>query len=138
MFSRPPLHTTFPIAPTTKRELNLVPLINVVFLLLIFFLLAGRIEPNQSNITLPYSQLGEEGTVQGLTITVTPSGLLLEGERTSPEAITNVLQQLYREAPETPVIVKADENVKAQDVVRLFALVKKTGGQDIVLRTRRY
>ena len=44
-----------------KKEINLIPMINVIFLLLIFFMLTGVIEKKNVNIIeRPYSNFAEK------------------------------------------------------------------------------
>lgn len=44
-----------------KNEINLIPMINIVFLLLIFFMITGTISPKiNPDVYLPYSEFSKK------------------------------------------------------------------------------
>lgn len=77
----------FQDAPRRRREENLLPMINVVFLLLIFFLISARMTPPEPFEVLP-PQAQAEAEAQGeFTLYVGPEGALGYGEAREAAAL---------------------------------------------------
>ncbi|SVE31291.1 uncharacterized protein METZ01_LOCUS484145, partial [marine metagenome] len=74
----------------SRQELNVAPLIDVVFLLLIFFMLASTfIEPNAVDIRLSGGNAETVNTADPLVVEVIPDGSVrLNGLRLSFEQLT--------------------------------------------------
>jgi biopolymer transport protein ExbD len=77
-------------APRRRREENLLPMINVVFLLLIFFLISARMTPPEPFEVLP-PQAQAEAEAQGeFTLYVGPEGALGYGEAREAAALATL------------------------------------------------
>ena len=74
---------------------NLIPMINLIFLLLIFFLLTGVISKKDSNeINRPESEFGSEVQVYNKNIVFTvnkENEFLYENKKLNPEEISNFI-----------------------------------------------
>lgn len=111
--------------------LNLTPLIDVVFLLLIFFLVATRFaqEDRELPVDLP-------SAANALPMTITPDELVVNidtqgqysvhGRNASLEEIDSALQQASRDNPNTQVVViRTDKNAPVQWAVHVVDLCLK-------------
>ena len=114
-------------------SLSITPLIDVVFLLLIFFLVATRFaeEEREIEIELPTAS-------QSLPLTAEPRELFInidqqgryfiEGEFRHVEAVEQLLRQAAANNPLTQtVIIRADKEADWQHVLTAFDLCKKSG-----------
>ena len=118
-------------ARRTQPE-NIVPMINVVFLLLIFFLMTAQIAPPEPiEITPPLAELTDP--IEGdLTLFLGPDGALAyEGAR--GEAALNAL--LSRGGANVSLVIKADAQVDANVVARLLPRLAASGFANIQLVT---
>lgn len=109
-------------------SLNLTPLIDVVFLLLIFFLIATRFA--QDDRELPVQLPSAAGAVPmtmeplELVINIDQSGqYMVQGERTTLERLESILKKAVADNPINQiVIIRGDRNVAFQAVVSVMDL----------------
>ena len=128
-------------APNRRSEetFDLTPLIDVVFLLLIFFMVSTTFirEPGGIRVDLPHSDTQEfirEG--EEVVIKITASGDLFLDEVPMPEsALTDELQQAVKQDPSTVVIIKADQDVDHGRVVHVMDLAKRIGLHRLAVAT---
>jgi biopolymer transport protein ExbD len=126
-----------------EPDVNLTPLIDVVFLLLIFFMVSTTFE-HQSRIQVELPEASAEPTTpeaESLEIIVDAQGRYFIGEeqvvnsqlKTLKGAIANVLG----ERTDMPVIVRADANSPHQSVVTVLDAASQLGLTRISLATTR-
>ncbi|WP_397568495.1 ExbD/TolR family protein [Schlesneria sp. T3-172] len=118
---------------------NITPLIDVVFLLIIFFLVASHFIRNEhlERIDLPLASQGkdEAESPSRLVVTVTPTGLLFMGTTPILEAeVEQRLQQLIARhgATATELRIRADRTVPYSKVEPLLL----TAARNNVTRVR--
>jgi biopolymer transport protein ExbD len=117
-----------------KKEvtLNITSLIDVLFLLLIFFMLTGTFKRvGELELQLPDSTTsapaGEE-EVRQVELIVTEDGLLfLDGEGTGMPQLKSRLEAVRAEDPAARVMIKAEGGVDHGEVVRLLDIVRDSG-----------
>ncbi len=112
-----------------KRELeNLLPLVNVVFLLLIFFMVAGAFSsPELFTITPTIAENDSVVDRQLLTIVMNEQGELGVGEQLVPrQSLHIVVNDHLSLNPSNRVQLKPDANVEASLVVELLELLSET------------
>ncbi|WP_422374709.1 ExbD/TolR family protein [Roseibium sp.] len=117
---------------------NTIPLINVVFLMLIFFLFAGSIAKDDARKIEPPLNILEDETIRSTgALILTPDGKTFYGE--DETSVTDWLER--KEAAEEdeggPLKVAADGTLKANELEKILAELKAAGRSDIVLITRR-
>lgn len=104
-------------------QLNLTPLIDVVFLLLIFFMVSTSFtRENQLQINLPEANAEEVSSVnQGLTLTIQENGTYaLNGRILSSNSIEILKEALMAESQgnvDQSLLLVADANASHQSVV---------------------
>ena len=91
-------------APRRARRISLTPMIDVVFLLLVFFMLAARFGVEG---VLPVTPAGGGGSWSGppRLVDVRPDGVTLNGAPIAPEALADALDRLS-EAPTDPGVLR--------------------------------
>jgi biopolymer transport protein ExbD len=125
-----------------QPEVNLTSLIDVVFLLLIFFMVSTSfVKQSQINISLPQadsSTVVEEPPEQ-IDIMITVTGTYLVNGRelinNRPETIRNALQKVSMGRNNIPMIISADANAKHQHVVTAMDVAGRLGFTHISIAT---
>ena len=107
-------------------------MIDVVFLLLVFFMLASRFGIDEV-LPLPLASQGGGG-YQGAPrlVDVLPGGLQLNGVETTPEALLPALAELAA-SPADTVILRGQEGAALQRIVDVAAALRAAGHTNIVL-----
>ena len=106
-----------------KRELeNLLPLVNVVFLLLIFFMVAGAFSsPELFTIKPAIAENESLADQQILTILVNRQGeLAISQDRVSEESLPTIINEYLENNPNSKVQLKPDANTEALRIVELL------------------
>ncbi|MFG6137527.1 MULTISPECIES: ExbD/TolR family protein [Halomonas] len=119
--------------PRRRREaveVNLTPLIDVVFLLLIFFMVSTTFETRQAlELVLPESVTGVAAEASPVTVVITPEGEYRLGERAlAPGELEAALEAVASRARERGLVVEADGRAAHADVVRVL---DRAGALDI-------
>ncbi len=112
----------------TDLDMNLAPLIDVVFLLLIFFMVASTINMNevQATIQLPGTNTVEGKSTDEIVLYITKEGqLFLEKEKIGWEQLSNTLYDLMIKNETREVTVYADKEVEFQYIVNMLDLANK-------------
>jgi len=126
--------------PRTRRdpvEVNLTPLIDVVFLLLIFFMVSTTFETRQAlELTLPESASGVAADVSPVTLAVTAQGVYrLQGRDLSAAELGEALANEAEAAREAGLVVEADGRASHADVVRALDQASLLGIRQVRIAT---
>ena len=116
-----------------KRDitvLEITPLVDVVFLLLIFFLLTATYTRNPNlDISLPKASLNQLSTQpKDLTVAITEEGeIRYDGQEISIKKLEDILRAEFAVNEEAIIVVQADTDSKHGKVVEVMDLAKKIG-----------
>lgn len=120
-----------PTRPRGGHDRAIVPMINVVFLLLVFFLMTASLTPPPPlDITAPVAEAPLTDALPG-TLYIAADGTLAFEGATGDAA----LAALTGAAPEDPLPVVADAAYPAADLARLLPRLAEIGITDIRLVT---
>lgn len=125
-----------------ELELNITPLIDVVFLLLIFFMVSTTFEREaEIKITLPkVSQEGGETESQVIQVAIDANERVYIDERPLEDASLAAIRAAIAasgQALEGPaVVIKADSGVSHQAVVRVMDAARQAGLVRITFATQ--
>lgn len=130
-----------------ELSLDLTPLIDCVFLLLIFFMIGTQLinEKSGLKIDLPKSSLVEISQIKDLVLFVDKSKNLEinytneKNERLTEKVVIEDLEKFLTEkikfAEEKNVVIKADKNLSHGDIVELMTITKKAGATSLDIAT---
>lgn len=115
----------------------MLPLTNIVFLLLIFFMLAGQISnPDAFAIQPPHSISETAANSNGLLIQVNASGLIaLEGKPIAPPNLETRIRGYLAQHPKAEIRLKADGLTDASRVVAVMNVLREAGVERLRLLT---
>jgi biopolymer transport protein ExbD len=114
---------------------TIIPLIDVVFFLLIFFMLIGRMDTTAPFEVYPaFSVTGSEMPGGGVTISIGATGdMAVDGAKSEPDAILTRLADIFAEDPQTLVRINAHKDADLANVLPLLAKIESLGARDVVL-----
>ncbi|MBR1404021.1 MAG: biopolymer transporter ExbD [Treponema sp.] len=125
-----------------KRGVNvdLTPMIDVVFQLILFFLVSTTFAVLPAiNVNLPESSTAQGADIAGITITMQSNGKMwFNDEQVSFTTLGERLASFDtegRKKDEYPVTLEADENVTNGSIVKVFDVLRTEGFVSINLRT---
>lgn len=127
-----------PYPPSRLRgEPQLLPLINVVFLLLIFFMLAGALSAPDPTRAQPPSSISEQmhDRARGVLSLSADERYALDGVVLDDSALDSAVQTWRLSHPGQVLILKADAEVAAVRVVDLMERLRGLGLERLRLLT---
>jgi len=125
---------------TTRTNVELIPLIDVVFQLVIYFMVSTTfiITPGISLI-LPSSETSEPVVMSKLVISVVSRNeLYLNKERYDIKGLNERLDSISKEEREEirTVVIEGDENVSYSLMIEVLDVLRKNGFRGVNLRTK--
>jgi len=119
-------------------ELNIAPLIDVVFLLLIFFMLTSTLISQQGlEIVLPSSSESQQIEHIPVEVVVNKDGKLsLNGEELDQAKFIPALRRLLGNKNKEVIVLKADRGVRVQLLINIMDKIRAAGGISVSLATK--
>lgn len=119
--------------PARQAPETIIALIDVVFFLLVFFMLIGRMDATAPfEVTPPLAQTGTDMPAGGITLSVGESGAMAVDGVPSDSPLDSILP-LIAEAPETLVRINAHHAAELRHILPLIARLEAAGAQDVAL-----
>lgn len=130
------------LRPRAQVEVNLTSLIDVVLLLLIFFMVSTSfVKQAQITINLPEAESSAiiPEAVDKIDIMISATGTYMVNGRelinSRPETIRNALQKVSNGDNSLPLTISADANARHQDVVTAMDVAGRLGFVQISIAT---
>ena len=122
----------------TDSEVNILPLIDVLFAILIFFMLSSIVLTEKNKITVQRPTNSDVEQVDKakklITITLTKNKkLYLEDEEIGADELSERLKLISKDGSIDQVLIDADKTSDYGDVMEILEIVKETGLNSIGL-----
>ncbi|MEY3395354.1 MAG: hypothetical protein RL346_1590 [Verrucomicrobiota bacterium] len=120
-------------------SIDISPLIDVVFLLLIFFIVTTVfVKETGVEVSKPRAASSADLERQAILIAVTSESRVWHGGREiGHDGVRAVVSALLEETPESPVIIRADAATPTEATVRVIDSAKLAGATSVSLATER-
>ena len=129
-----------------KSEINVVPYIDVMLVLLIIFMVSAPMK-DPGEIQLPNAAQSTQPPTEYIRIDLKPDAsatMVIAGSKGAPRKETAAnraelaqkLQALHADHPEMPVMIAADKEIKYDEVIQAISEAKKIGIDRVGLATR--
>lgn len=117
------------------RSETIIPLIDVVFFLLVFFMIVGRMDATAPFAVIPpLARTGEAMPGGGATVSVSAAGdLALDGQVMTAMAVQQQLAEMLRANPDLLVRINAHQDAELRHILPLVADLRSSGARDVVL-----
>jgi biopolymer transport protein TolR len=110
------------------RDINLVPLIDVLLVVLFFYMIISPMMSRGLDVNLPKSQANTVKPEDRVVLTVTRGQeLFVEKERVDISRLKDVLDSIRKSKPLVNVYLRADKDAPYGAVVRVMDVVKRAG-----------
>lgn len=125
-----------------EPDINLTPLIDVVFLLLIFFMVSTTFDRlSQINIELPQAKSGsKQHQDQAIEVVIDAEGRFFVNDHrlvnTQPETLKEAIQRAMGDRKNPPFIIDADGKTPHQAVVTAMDVARQLGISHMAIATR--
>jgi biopolymer transport protein ExbD len=131
-FASPARSSLFTRAPRRRLRISLTPLIDVVFILLVFFMLASSfLDERAFQVAAPAARLGGQSLEGALLIELRQDGLRLAGQPVTPAQLDARLGEHAARNPGQRVLIRPAPGVPLQQAVTLLDRVIADGLSDV-------
>jgi biopolymer transport protein ExbD len=113
-------------------------MINIIFLLLIFFIIAGSIEVVDTLDVLPPKANAADNKPQvNAIIYLSKDGrIALNSDIVAEKDLPTVIKTLFIDNPKQQVSIKSDAGVPAKTLLMVMKLIEQSGGSEVSLITQ--
>jgi len=128
---RPTMHTL--------TEINVTPLLDLAFVLLIIFIITTPLMENSVNLVVPTSAQANQSVNLAETQTISidkDDNLTFNNEPVDPATLEERLIILHTEKPEAPVIVRPDKSLSVQQFVAVMDILQRAQISKVGVATR--
>lgn len=124
-------------ADDTSSEIDLTPMLDVVFIMLIFFIVtASFIKETGIEINRPEaSQANAKPNVNILVAVSETNEIWIDRRRVDKRAVRSVIERMHAENPKGAVVVQADNASNTETVVAVIDAAKAAGVLDVSVAT---
>ena len=118
-------------------HLDITPLIDIVFLLLVFFMLTSTfLVPEAIELELPESSSASVTDTSPITVSLDQTGqLTLNGERIALDQLRTAIEPLLKQDAESAITLKTDARTEVQPLLKVMDEIRAAGGRNVALAT---
>ncbi|MCX4187565.1 ExbD/TolR family protein [Methylophaga sp. OBS4] len=125
-----------------NQDDGLIPLINIVFLMLIFFMVAGHISQSDPIKVQPPSSVSDKHEQEEAVVIIvaTDGQVSFEQDIIELAALGPLVNQRFEQAENKPgfsLLVKVDANLAVEKLQDVLNIIKQTGIKRVSLATQR-
>ncbi len=127
---------------TSRKPLTIFSyssLTDIVFLLLVFFLLTSQFVINTGvKVKLPASKNNEQALPSRLVVSITPEGKVYLGSKlTELSTLSGALDEVKAKSGENNLVIRADKKVEIDIVIRVIDAAKSIGIDKFTIETEK-
>jgi len=120
-------------------EINMAPLIDMIFILLIFFIVTTSfVKESGVDVQRPKAASAVTNQKTNVIISVTKEGMVFaEGKTIDIRSVRGYMERFLAETPEGSVVIAADENSRTGTVIRVLDACRLAGVQNISVAAKK-
>lgn len=121
-----------------ESDINMMPMLDVVFILLIFFIVTTSfVKETGVDVTRPSAETAEPKSQANILIGIRDSGeVWIDEQRVQINAIRANVERLLAENPESSVVVVADEGARTGVLVEALDQARLAGADNVSIAAR--
>ena len=120
-----------------SEEINLTPMLDVVFIILIFFIVTATfIKEAGIQIERPDTYTADTQDDASILIAISASDeVWIDRKERAPQAIRGIIERLHAENPKGSIVIQADENSSNEKLVLVMEAAKAAGVANVSIAT---
>ena len=118
-----------------ESEINLTPMLDVVFIMLIFFIVtASFIKEAGIDVNRPDAPTTESQEDAAILIAISANDeIWIDRKETDPRAVRGAIERLHAENPKGSIVIQADENSTNEMLVIVMEAAKQAGVGNVAI-----
>ena len=124
-------------AEEEDNEINLTPMLDVVFIMLIFFIVtASFIKEAGIDVTRPEATTADKQEDAAILIAISANDeIWIDRRETDPRALRAAIEKLHSENPKGSIVIQADEQSTNEMLVIVMEAAKQVGVANVAIAT---
>ena len=122
-------------AEEEENEINLTPMLDVVFIMLIFFIVtASFIKEAGIEVNRPEAETRDSMEDATILIAISPGDeIWIDKKLVDPRAVRANIERLHAENPKGGIVIQADENSTNEALTVVMEAAKKAGVSNVAI-----
>lgn len=118
-----------------ESEINLTPMLDVVFIMLIFFIVtAVFVKEPGVDITKPEAATAITPDAASIFVAITPGNeIWIDGNPVDPTAVRSELERLRSENPEGGLVIQSDQTARNELLIQVMDSAKQAGIVEVTI-----
>jgi biopolymer transport protein ExbD len=118
-----------------ENEINLTPMLDVVFIMLIFFIVtASFIKEAGIDVNRPDAPTADSQDDAAILIAISPNDeIWIDRRQTEPTAVRGMIERLHAENPKGGIVIQADEESTNEMLVVVMEAAKQAGVTNVAI-----
>lgn len=122
---------------SSSDGINITSLIDVVFMLVIFFMIGSSFDKTSIPVSLPESSSSSETQAQSLIVTVDKDANVYVRDILTPmDGLSEKVMELLPELTEKNAVLYCDESVSLKNIVAVIDLLNGAGIENVAIKTK--
>jgi len=124
-------------AEEEENEINLTPMLDVVFIMLIFFIVtASFIKEAGIDVIRPDAVTADKQEDAAILIAISANDeIWIDRRETDPRALRTAIERLHSENPKGSIVIQADEDSTNEMLVIVMEAAKQVGVANVAIAT---
>ncbi len=122
-----------------ESDINLTPMLDVVFIMLIFFIVTATfIKQAGINVNRPDALTSEQKPTVSMLIAINPNGeIWIDKKRVDPAAVRAHIEKLHAENPKGGLVIQADKQSTNEKLMAVLSAARAAGLQEVAISTEK-
>jgi biopolymer transport protein ExbD len=118
-----------------SEEINLTPMLDVVFIMLIFFIVTATfIKEAGIQVDRPNTTTAESQDDAAILIAISPNDeIWIDKKERDPRDVRGIIERLHAENPKGSIVIQADEDSTNEVLVQILEAAKAAGVTNVAL-----
>ena len=118
-----------------ENEINLTPMLDVVFIMLIFFIVtASFIKEAGIDVDRPDAPTADSQDDAAILIAISANDeIWIDRRETEPNAVRTMIERLHAENPKGSIVIQADEESTHETLVVVMEAAKQAGVTNVAI-----
>ena len=118
-----------------ESEVNLTPMLDVVFIMLIFFIVtASFVKEAGIDVNKPDASTAEPKQKANILVAIdSQNAIWIDRRQVDPRAVRANIERLHAENPQGTVVIQADEDANTKTLVWVMDAARQAGVYDVAI-----
>ena len=122
-----------------EASINLTPMLDVVFIMLIFFIVTATfIKEAGVDVLRPAAETAEKKPLVSVLVAISNDNeIWIDKRRVNIDSLKPQIERIHAENPKGGLVIQADRKANAEQLLAVLRVVKAVGITDIAVSTER-